>query len=74
MEFDQSLFDEILGELAFLDIDEIKSRLQPALLGYRITSPVFDPGAFMYRAKRVTSKFIRKGTSCWYERIDFGEE
>jgi hypothetical protein len=60
MEFDQSLFDEIMGRLASLDIDEIKTRLQPALLGYRITSPIFDPGAFMYRARRITSKFNKE--------------
>jgi hypothetical protein len=55
MGFDQKLFDDVVGQLTSLDIDEIKKRLQPALLGYRIVSPVFEPGAFIYRARRMTS-------------------
>lgn len=60
MGFDQKLFDDVVGQLSSLDIDEIKTRLQPALLGYRIVSPVFEPGAFVYRARRVATVAIRR--------------
>jgi hypothetical protein len=55
--FDPKIFDDVVAELPSLDIDQIKARLQPALIGYAITCPIFDPGAFLYRARLVTPHF-----------------
>jgi hypothetical protein len=60
MPFDQKIFDEVVSDLPSLDIDEIKARLQPALIGYRITSPVFGSGAFLYRARLVAPLFNKE--------------
>jgi hypothetical protein len=57
MAFDQKIFDEVVDDLSSLDIDQIKARLQPAMVGYAITCPIFDPGAFLYRARLVTPHF-----------------
>jgi hypothetical protein len=57
MPFDQKIFEDVLADLSSLDIDEIKVRLQPALIGYSIVCPVFDPGAFLYRARQITPTF-----------------
>jgi hypothetical protein len=57
MAFDPKIFDDVVAELSSLDIDQIKARLQPALIGYAITCPIFDPGAYLYRARRVTPNF-----------------
>jgi hypothetical protein len=58
--FDQKIFDEVVSDLKSLDVDEIKARLEPVLIGYSITSPVFDPGAFLYRARRLTPDFKKE--------------
>jgi hypothetical protein len=36
-----------------LEIDDIKERLKPLLVDYAIETPTFDPGAFVYRARRL---------------------
>jgi len=60
MPFDPTLFGEIEAKLEVLDIDEIKQRLQPLMVGFHIETPVFDAGAFVYRARHLGSQF-RKG-------------
>ena len=60
MALDQSVFDEIEAYLLTLEIDDIKRRLEPLLKGIKIVSPVFDPGAFLYRARRVTPTFNKQ--------------
>lgn len=53
----KEIFDRIEAELAALTIDEIKERIQPLTKGISITSPIFDPGTFLFRARRVDEKF-----------------
>lgn len=57
MPFDPALFDEIEAKIDALDIDEIKRRLEPLMIGFQIASPVFDAGAFVYRARQLGPKF-----------------
>lgn len=57
MAFDRAVIDEIDANLRSLEIDEIKNRLNPLMIGYRIETPVFDPGAFIYRARRFSPAF-----------------
>jgi hypothetical protein len=54
MAFDRTIFDEIDADLRSLEIDEVKRRLGPLMIGYSIESPTFDPGAFLYRARRLS--------------------
>jgi hypothetical protein len=61
MPIDPNLFDDIEAQIKTLDIDEIKKRLQPLLVGYYLNSPVFDPGAFIYRARKFGPHF-QKGS------------
>jgi hypothetical protein len=55
--FDRSVFDEIEARLNTLEIDDIKKRLEPLMLGYAVQSPIFDPGAFVYRGRVITPTF-----------------
>jgi large subunit ribosomal protein L30 len=48
----RSLFLDIEANLATIDIDEIKRRLECLFRGYTTESPIFDPGAFLYRARK----------------------
>jgi len=57
---DISVLKDVEANLATLDIDEIKKHLEHLIKGTRIESPVFDPGAFLYRARRVTPTFNRQ--------------
>jgi hypothetical protein len=57
MAFDQIIFDDVVANLPSLTINEIKERLQPALIGYAISCPIFDPGVFLYRARRISPVF-----------------
>jgi hypothetical protein len=57
MAFDRKVFDEIDANLRSLEIDEIKKRLEPMMIGYQIESPIIDPGAFLYRARRLGPAF-----------------
>jgi hypothetical protein len=59
MPFHPSIFETIDSGLRVLEIDEIKQRLQPLIVGYRIESPVFNAGAFLYRARKVGSTFSK---------------
>jgi hypothetical protein len=61
MPFDRSMFDEIDANLRSLEIDEIKKRLEPLTIGYAIQSPIFDPGAFVYRTRLITPTFNKAG-------------
>ena len=57
MSFDRSILEDIEANLRTLEIDEIKRRLQPLMVGYGLVTPIFDPGAFLYRARRVSNSF-----------------
>ncbi|TLG78147.1 RES domain-containing protein [Methylocystis sp. B8] len=59
MPFDPSMFDQIVADLRVLEIDEIKQRLRPLMIGYEIKSPKFNAGAFLYRARMLDSKFSK---------------
>lgn len=60
MAFDPAAFDEIEAKIDALDIDEIKQRLEPLMMGFQLESPVFNAGAFVYRARQLSPRF-RKG-------------
>jgi hypothetical protein len=57
MPFDRSVFDDIDANLRSLEIDQIKQRLEPLTIGYSIETPIFDPGTFLYRARRIGPVF-----------------
>ena len=57
MPFDPSILEAIVANLRVLEIDEIKRRLGPLMANYNIRSPVFDAGAFLYRARKVGTTF-----------------
>ncbi|RDV05135.1 RES domain-containing protein [Undibacter mobilis] len=57
MSVDITIFDEIEQNIERLEIDEIKRRLEPLMLGFQIQSPIFDPGAFVYRARKLGLEF-----------------
>jgi hypothetical protein len=57
MPFDRSVFDEIDTNLRTLEIDEIKAKLELFMIGYEIECPIFDPGAFLYRARAFSPTF-----------------
>lgn len=46
-------FEEILGEVGSLTIDEIKERLRPLFKGMVIETPILQPGTFLYRARKL---------------------
>src|SRR6267378_15923 len=54
---DLSVFEKINADLRTLEIDEIKEQLKHLVTGLAVESPVFDPGAFLYRARRVDRRF-----------------
>jgi len=60
MTMDNSLFDEINANLRALEIDEIKKRLEPLIKGMTVASPIFDSGAFLYRARKIGSAFRKE--------------
>jgi hypothetical protein len=51
---DLTIFDAINAELERLEIDEIKDRLEPVIKGVKVASPIFDPGAFLYRGRKIS--------------------
>lgn len=51
MAFDPTIFDDIEANIETLDVDEIKRRLDPLMIGFHIQSPIFNAGAFVYRAR-----------------------
>jgi hypothetical protein len=57
MSFDRSALEDIEANLRTLEIDQIKQRLDPVMIGYSIESPIFDPGAFLYRARKIGPAF-----------------
>jgi RES domain len=57
MPFDPSVLNEIEANLDSLQIDDIKKRLELLKSGYAIQSPVFDPGAFVYRGRLISPTF-----------------
>ena len=48
---------ELEARCAALSMDEIRERLKPIFAGMWVRSPIFDPGMFVYRARRVTPTF-----------------
>jgi hypothetical protein len=54
---DLTLFEKINADLKTLEIDEIKSQLEHLVKGMVVRSPTFDPGAFLYRARRIGTTF-----------------
>ncbi|QDU26893.1 RES domain protein [Anatilimnocola aggregata] len=57
MPFDNTIFANLEADLPNLEIDQIKERLQPLMIGYGIQCPIYDPGAFLYRARRFGPNF-----------------
>jgi hypothetical protein len=55
--FDRSVFDEIDANLRALEIDQIRQRLNPMMIGYSIETPIFEPGCFLYRARKFGASF-----------------
>jgi len=53
----QSVFEEIESNLANLEIDEIKRRLDPVFIGMAVEVPIIDPGTFLYRARKLGGDF-----------------
>jgi hypothetical protein len=62
MPFDRSILDQIDAELSSLEIDDIKRKLKPLMIGYGIESPVFDAGTFLYRARKIDTSFDKSRT------------
>ena len=60
MALDRLLFDEINANFGALEIDEIKKRLGPFIRGSKVTTPIFDPGAFLYCARKIGSTFRKQ--------------
>jgi len=60
MAIDVSIFADIGANLAILDVDEIKKHIHSVMKGVQIQSPVFNPGMFLYRARKVTSDFNKQ--------------
>jgi len=54
---DLTLFEKINADLKTLEIDEIKSQLEHFIKGMVVRSPIFDPGGFLYRARRIGTTF-----------------
>jgi RES domain len=54
------VIDEIGANLRALEIDEIKERLEPLIKGMQIESPIFDPGALLYRGRRIGPTFTKQ--------------
>jgi hypothetical protein len=54
---DLTIFEKINANLKTLEIDEIKEQLKDLIKGMAVASPVFDPGAFLYRARKLDSAF-----------------
>jgi hypothetical protein len=67
MKFDPEIFEDIERHLAHLTIDEIKQRLDPLMINFRIETPIFDPGLSIYRARRFNSVFRKQ------DKIDRGQ-
>jgi hypothetical protein len=63
MVFDPTIFEEIEASLEALDIDEIKQRLEPLTIGFQTQTPLFEPGTFLYRARRLGPMFPKEGIS-----------
>ena len=64
------LFADIEANLAAVDIDQIKQRLEHLLKGYSTESPVFDPGVFLYRARKFGPRF-NKSTGITYSDVTY---
>jgi hypothetical protein len=60
MAIDVSIFADIEANLAILDVDEIKKRLHPVMKGVQIQSLIFNPGMFLYRARKVAPDFTKQ--------------
>jgi hypothetical protein len=52
-----SVFEEIESNLASLEIDEIKRRLDPLFIGMAVEVPIVDLGTFLYRARKLGGDF-----------------
>jgi hypothetical protein len=60
MIFDRSIFDDIDTNVGSLEIDEIKKRLDLLLIGIKIETPVFNPGTFLYRARKIDQLYNKR--------------
>lgn len=54
------ILEEIEANLGTLQIDEIKERLEPLIAGRIIETPVYNAGAFLYRARNFTPSFNKQ--------------
>lgn len=65
MPVDLSLFEIIDANIRKLEIDEIKQMLTPLMVGYSVQNPIFDPGMFLYRARKLGPNFRKvDGITC----------
>lgn len=69
MAFDPAIFDDIYANLRSLEIDEIKKRLEPLMIGYAIECPIFDSGAFVYRSRLIGPTFNKASGMTWKDLI-----
>ena len=54
---DLTVFEQINTNLEQLEIDHIKQQLEPLIKGMAVQSPIFNPGAFLYRARKIGPTF-----------------
>jgi hypothetical protein len=60
MAVDLAVFEQIRENISTLDVDEIKSLLGPKKIGYSLTSPIYDPGVYLYRARKLGRSFNKQ--------------
>ena len=53
----EAILEAIVRDLHSLTVDQIKDRVGRLMVGYSLDSPVFKPGRFLYRARKVNSRF-----------------
>ena len=56
----RAILEDLESNLPNLDIDAIKEKLSPLTIGYALVCPTFEPGAFLYRARKITSEFNKE--------------
>jgi hypothetical protein len=65
---DLKVFEQIDANLKKLEIDEITEQLRPLIKGMAVESPIFDPGTFLYRARKIGATF-NKATGIKYNDL-----
>lgn len=55
----ESVIQDILSNLDSYEIDQIKEKLNPSLVGMSVQTPIIPPGEIFYRARRLTPEFTK---------------